>query len=58
MVLAGPDTAIRRDEYEGGGGSRFTGHKGFNWRRLQGKIEQRSKSSADCFRRSRCLARG
>ena len=41
MVLAGPDTAIRRDEYEGDGGSRFTGHKGFNWRRLQRTIERR-----------------
>jgi hypothetical protein len=41
MVLAGPGTAIRRDEYEGDGGSRFTGHKGFNWRRLQTTIERR-----------------
>ena len=41
MVLAGPDTAIRRDEYEDDGGSRFTGHKGFNWRRLQRTIERR-----------------
>jgi SAM-dependent methyltransferase len=41
MVLAGPGTAIRRDEYEGDGGSRFTGHKGFNWRRLQRTIERR-----------------
>jgi 2-polyprenyl-3-methyl-5-hydroxy-6-metoxy-1,4-benzoquinol methylase len=41
MVFAGPETAIPRDEYEGDRGSRFTGHKGFNWRRLQRTIEQR-----------------
>lgn len=40
MVFAGTDTAISRDEYSGDGGSRFTGHKGFNWRRLQCTIER------------------
>ncbi len=41
MVFAGAETAIPRDEYAGERGSRFTGHKGFNWRRLQRTIERR-----------------
>lgn len=41
MLFAGADTAIPRVEYEGEAGSRFTGHKGFNWRRLQQTIERR-----------------
>ena len=41
MLFAGADTAIPRVEYEGEAGSRFTGHKGFNWRRLQKTIERR-----------------
>jgi 2-polyprenyl-3-methyl-5-hydroxy-6-metoxy-1,4-benzoquinol methylase len=41
MVFAGAETAFPREEYEGRGGSRFTGHKGFNWRRLQRTVEQR-----------------
>jgi len=41
MLFAGPETAIPREEYEGDRGSRFTGHKGFNWRRLQRTIERR-----------------
>ena len=41
MVCAGADTAIPREEYEGDAGTRFTGHKGFNWRRLQRAIERR-----------------
>jgi 2-polyprenyl-3-methyl-5-hydroxy-6-metoxy-1,4-benzoquinol methylase len=41
MLFAGSETAFPREEYEGDGGSRFTGHKGFNWRRLQRVIERR-----------------
>ena len=41
MLFAGADTAIPRVEYQGEAGSRFTGHKGFNWRRLQKTIERR-----------------
>jgi hypothetical protein len=41
MLFAGAETPFSREEYEGHGGSRFTGHKGFNWRRLQGTIERR-----------------
>jgi 2-polyprenyl-3-methyl-5-hydroxy-6-metoxy-1,4-benzoquinol methylase len=41
MLFAGADTAIPRVEYEAEAGSRFTGHKGFNWRRLQKTIERR-----------------
>lgn len=41
MLFAGAETAFPREEYTGDGGSRFTGHKGFNWRRLQRTIEQR-----------------
>jgi len=41
MLFAGPETAIPREEYQGNLGSRFTGHKGFNWRRLQRTIERR-----------------
>jgi 2-polyprenyl-3-methyl-5-hydroxy-6-metoxy-1,4-benzoquinol methylase len=40
MVLATEHTAIARPEYEGKH-SRFTGHKGFNWRRLHRSLEQR-----------------
>jgi 2-polyprenyl-3-methyl-5-hydroxy-6-metoxy-1,4-benzoquinol methylase len=40
MVFADEHTAIPRPEYEGAS-SRFTGHKGFNWRRLERAIEQR-----------------
>ena len=40
MLFAGADTAIPRVEYDGEAGSRFTGHKGFNWRRLQKTIER------------------
>jgi 2-polyprenyl-3-methyl-5-hydroxy-6-metoxy-1,4-benzoquinol methylase len=41
MLCAKAQTAIPRAEYGDGAGTRFTGHKGFNWRRLQGVIEQR-----------------
>jgi 2-polyprenyl-3-methyl-5-hydroxy-6-metoxy-1,4-benzoquinol methylase len=41
MLFAGAETAIPREEYKGDLGSRFTGHKGFNWRRLQRTIERR-----------------
>jgi 2-polyprenyl-3-methyl-5-hydroxy-6-metoxy-1,4-benzoquinol methylase len=41
MVCAGARTTIPREEYGGDAGSRFTGHKGFNWRRLQAVIEPR-----------------
>jgi SAM-dependent methyltransferase len=46
MVCAGPNTVIPREEYIGttdsGQRTRFTGHKGFNWRRLQRMIESRT----------------
>jgi 2-polyprenyl-3-methyl-5-hydroxy-6-metoxy-1,4-benzoquinol methylase len=41
MLFAGADTKIPREEYKSELGSRFTGHKGFNWRRLQRTIERR-----------------
>jgi SAM-dependent methyltransferase len=45
MVFAGPDTVFAREEYvgsaAGGRSSRFTGHKGFNWRTLQQAIARR-----------------
>ena len=45
MVFAGVATQFPRDEYVGsdsdGQPSRFTGHKGFNWRKLQRAVEQR-----------------
>ncbi len=41
MLFAGADTAIPREEFKGDLGSRFTGHKGFNWRRLERTIERR-----------------
>jgi SAM-dependent methyltransferase len=45
MVFAGPDTPFAREEYVGdaGGGraSRFTGHKGFNWRKLEQAVAAR-----------------
>jgi len=41
MCFAGSVTAIPRDEYRGEDGSRFTGHKGFNWRRLEQTIASR-----------------
>jgi 2-polyprenyl-3-methyl-5-hydroxy-6-metoxy-1,4-benzoquinol methylase len=40
MVLASEHTAIPRPEYEGSG-TRYTGHKGFNWRRLERSVERR-----------------
>jgi SAM-dependent methyltransferase len=45
MVCAGPETVFPREEYVGssseGRSTRFTGHKGFNWRALQRVIESR-----------------
>ena len=45
MVFAGSGTQFPREEYVGsdsdGRPSRFTGHKGFNWRKLQRAVEQR-----------------
>jgi hypothetical protein len=41
MLFARAGTAFPREEYGGESGSRFTGHKGFNWRRLQQLIEER-----------------
>ena len=41
MCCAGSTTVIPREEYGGENGSRFTGHKGFNWRRLERTIGQR-----------------
>jgi SAM-dependent methyltransferase len=45
MVFAGVGTQFPREEYLGsdsdGQPSRFTGHKGFNWRNLQRAVEQR-----------------
>jgi 2-polyprenyl-3-methyl-5-hydroxy-6-metoxy-1,4-benzoquinol methylase len=44
MVFASADTPFAREEYvgtaSGGQSSRFTGHKGFNWRKLQRAIEK------------------
>ena len=44
MVFASADTPFTRKEYvgtaSGGRSSRFTGHKGFNWRKLQRAIEK------------------
>ena len=44
MVFASADTPFTREEYVGtasnGRSSRFTGHKGFNWRKLQRAIEK------------------
>ena len=41
LCFAGSTTVIPRDEYAGEDGSRFTGHKGFNWRRLERSIAAR-----------------
>jgi hypothetical protein len=45
MVFAGAETAFPREEYVGTAGdgrtTRFTGHKGFNWRALQQLIAAR-----------------
>jgi 2-polyprenyl-3-methyl-5-hydroxy-6-metoxy-1,4-benzoquinol methylase len=44
LLVAGPDTPFPREEYASvvdGRESRFTGHKGFNWRRLQREVERR-----------------
>jgi hypothetical protein len=45
MVFAGAATAFPREEYVGSSGdgrtTRFTGHKGFNWRALQQVIAAR-----------------
>jgi 2-polyprenyl-3-methyl-5-hydroxy-6-metoxy-1,4-benzoquinol methylase len=41
MCFAGRGTAIPRPEHTGSDGARFTGHKGFNWRRLEGSIAAR-----------------
>ena len=45
MVFAGVGTQFPREEYLGsdadGQPSRFTGHKGFNWRKLQRAVEHR-----------------
>ena len=45
MTFAGVGTEFPREEYVGrdnnGRPSRFTGHKGFNWRKLQRAVEQR-----------------
>jgi SAM-dependent methyltransferase len=43
MLFADEHTAIPREEYRGGadGPSRFTGHTGFNWRRLQRVVSER-----------------
>ena len=43
MLFAGERTTVPREEYRGGadGTSRFTGHKGFNWRRLQRVVGER-----------------
>ena len=58
MVLAGPDTAIPRDEYEGEDGSRFTGTKDSTGGGCKDRSSDVSRSSADCFRRSLSLAHG
>jgi 2-polyprenyl-3-methyl-5-hydroxy-6-metoxy-1,4-benzoquinol methylase len=45
LVMAGPDTVFPREEYAGAAGdgrtTRFTGHKGFNWRALERAIAAR-----------------
>ena len=45
MAAAGPDTVFRREEYAGasrdGRATRYTGHKGFNWRALEKTIAAR-----------------
>jgi hypothetical protein len=45
MVFAGPATPFAREEYvgadSGGRASRYTGHKGFNWRKLERAIGAR-----------------
>jgi SAM-dependent methyltransferase len=45
MIFAGPGTQFTREEYvgadSGGRPSRFTGHKGFNWRKLESAIGAR-----------------
>jgi 2-polyprenyl-3-methyl-5-hydroxy-6-metoxy-1,4-benzoquinol methylase len=44
MAAAGPDTRIERNLTSVDHGDttyRFTGHKGFNWRRVQGELEAR-----------------
>jgi hypothetical protein len=41
MLWAGAQTAIPREEFPGPGETKYTGHKGFNWRRLQRMIEER-----------------
>ena len=45
MIFAGPATAFAREEFRGadsaGRASRFTGHKGFNWRKLERAVAAR-----------------
>ena len=41
QCFASSATTIRREEYRGEDGARFTGHKGFNWRRLEHRIAER-----------------
>lgn len=41
MLLASSTTDMPRQEYKGENGSRYTGHKGFNWRRLENAIGKR-----------------
>jgi hypothetical protein len=45
MIFAGPATPFAREEYvgadSGGRPSRYTGHKGFNWKKLERAIADR-----------------
>ena len=45
LMFAGADTNFTREEYQGvgpnGQPTRFTGHKGFNWRKLRRAVESR-----------------
>jgi 2-polyprenyl-3-methyl-5-hydroxy-6-metoxy-1,4-benzoquinol methylase len=51
-LLAGPTTALTRTETIASSGDRvfrYTGHKGFNWRRLQGLLESRVRIERRLF---------
>jgi len=41
LLFAGTETIVAREECRGPNGTRYTGHKGFNWRRLEGYIQRR-----------------
>ena len=53
LMFAGADTTFPREEYQGSGpdgrATRFTGHKGFNWRALRRRIAERFRIERRLF---------